>query len=115
MERAIEVLVVDDEPGETEAIAAALLSAGCRVRVAGDGVAALTEVARAAPDLVLSDAGMPRMGGIELAARLRLGPRPVRVALMMGDGDGLRPAGVPCVPKPLDLAGLPAVVARALV
>jgi CheY-like chemotaxis protein len=53
------------------------------VHTAADGVAALAELARFAPDVVISDVSMPRMDGPTLAAALRALPgRPPKVIWM---------------------------------
>lgn len=65
------VLLVDDDPHIREVLAFAFDKAGFAVRTAGDGEAALADVARAAPDLVVLDINMPRMDGLEVCRRLR--------------------------------------------
>ena len=65
------VLVVDDDPTQRAMAAAALTAEGYDVSEAEDGVAALGEVARLHPSLVLLDMEMPRMGGFEVLAALR--------------------------------------------
>lgn len=65
------VLLVDDEEAITATLAPFLERSGFEVHVAGDGVAALDEHARIAPDIVVSDVLMPRMDGRELVRRLR--------------------------------------------
>lgn len=65
------VLLVDDDPHIRQLLAFAFDKAGFAVAEAGDGEAALAEVARAAPDLVVLDINMPRMDGLEVCRRLR--------------------------------------------
>lgn len=67
------ILVAEDEPLLLNLICATLKRAGYTVLEAEDGLAAL-EIAqqyREAIDLLLTDAIMPRMSGLELAERLR--------------------------------------------
>jgi two-component system, OmpR family, response regulator len=65
------VLLVDDDPHIRQLLAFAFDKAGFAVAEAGDGEAALAEVAREAPDLVVLDINMPRMDGLEVCRRLR--------------------------------------------
>jgi DNA-binding response OmpR family regulator len=65
------VLVVDDEPTITEVVSRYLQRAGYSTRIAGDGVAALADVAERRPDLVVLDLMLPRVDGLEVMRRLR--------------------------------------------
>jgi PAS domain S-box-containing protein len=68
------VMVVEDDPELRAVVAGGLEARGYTVVTAGDGVEALELLARDdAPEieLLLSDVVMPRMGGPELAARVR--------------------------------------------
>lgn len=65
------VLLVDDDPHIREVLAFAFDKAGFAVHAAADGEAALAEVARVVPDLVVLDINMPRMDGLEVCRRLR--------------------------------------------
>jgi len=65
------VLLVDDDPHIRQLLAFAFDKAGFAVAEAGDGEAALAEVARVVPDLVVLDINMPRMDGLEVCRRLR--------------------------------------------
>jgi chemotaxis protein histidine kinase CheA/ActR/RegA family two-component response regulator len=69
--RAVRVLVVDDSPIIRDLVREVLHGAGYEVSTAGDGEAALALVERDAPELVLSDVEMPKMGGFELLAHIR--------------------------------------------
>lgn len=84
---AARILLVDDAPENLRFVAWVLKKAGGKVDVAADGQAALekftaAEAACTPYDLVLTDIDMPRMGGIDLTAKLRnLGFRTPIVAL----------------------------------
>ena len=81
----IRVLVADDQT---------LVRAGIRMLIetqpdlevvgeAGDGIAAIGEVTRARPDVVLMDVRMPRLDGIEAARRIiALRADPVKVVML---------------------------------
>ena len=71
MSRVRTVLVVDDDEQVREVMRALVESLGYRVRTAFDGADALEEVGAGPTDLVLMDATMPRMDGIEAVRRLK--------------------------------------------
>jgi len=113
----VRVLVVDDSPDVRSAIALYLRLEGHSVLTAGSGRAALDEIRRTDPDVVLLDVGLPDLDGYAVAARvraLRAGPRPRLIALTgqahPGERDRALRAGFDAhVAKPVDgrvLAGL---------
>jgi two-component system KDP operon response regulator KdpE len=65
------VLVVDDDRPLARALAINLRAHGYEVFVAHDGRAALTEVARTHPAVVVLDLGLPDLDGIEVLAGIR--------------------------------------------
>lgn len=65
----IRLLLVDDEPNVLSALSRMLRHEGYELRTAGDGQAALSILAREPIDLLLCDARMPGMDGVELLAR----------------------------------------------
>jgi CheY-like chemotaxis protein len=69
---ALRVLLVEDDPDVTEALAALLRAWGHEVCAVVDGAAALHAAATFLPDVVLSDIGLPEgMDGCEVARQLR--------------------------------------------
>src|SRR5215217_5320631 len=71
----VEILVVEESAGQAAQLARQLAGeSGWLVRVAGDGAAALSEVARRRPDLVISDIAMPGMDGFTLCRTLKDDP-----------------------------------------
>ncbi len=70
MESQPKVLVAEDNPEMADFIHG-LLSAFCNVRLAVDGIEALSMVRRWHPDLVLSDVMMPLMDGIHLTHEIK--------------------------------------------
>ncbi len=67
----LRILVVDDEARDRELVGDYLQAAGFAVGQAADGLEALERIARARPDLLVLDLGMPTMSGRELLQRLR--------------------------------------------
>jgi PAS domain S-box-containing protein len=65
------VLVVEDDPVQAMKLEALLQSVGCAVRVAANGREALTMMAEARPDIVVSDILMPEMDGYEMCRQIR--------------------------------------------
>src|SRR5687768_15703822 len=65
------ILVVDDHEDNIELLRARLEARGYIVDSAADGQAALDQVDRQCPDLILLDVMMPKMDGIEVVRRLK--------------------------------------------
>lgn len=65
------VVVVDDEPTVGVAVRDLLSAEGYDVETPGDAQSALSELLRAAPDLVILDINMPGMSGWEFCSLLR--------------------------------------------
>jgi CheY-like chemotaxis protein len=79
------ILVVDDEPSIRDSLELLLVSAGYDVSTAKDGFAALMQLKRRLPELIISDLNMPQMSGHEfLSVVRRRFPQIVTVA-MSGD------------------------------
>ena len=89
------LLVVEDEPTIRELFAALLRRAGYSVAQAKDGFAALEEIRRHYPALILSDLNMPRMTGFELISVIRRRFPAIPIIAMSGAfaGDEI-PSGV---------------------
>lgn len=65
------VLVVEDDANLRRLLRVVLSGKGFAVLEAEDGVQGLERLAASAVDCILSDAMMPRMGGLEMLRRLR--------------------------------------------
>jgi CheY-like chemotaxis protein len=65
------ILVVDDEPGIREVMAALLYEAGYEVNTAVDGLDALVQMRSTIPDVIISDLNMPQMSGFEFLSVVR--------------------------------------------
>ncbi|AFU01244.1 two-component system response regulator [Nocardia brasiliensis ATCC 700358] len=114
------MLVVDDEDSVREALVRAMDSEGYETRAAADGAAALAEIQRWQPEVVLLDVLMPFMDGLTACRRLRArGDRTPILMLTARDAvadrvDGLDAGADDYLVKPFDLEELLARV-RALV
>jgi PAS domain S-box-containing protein len=119
--RGLRVLVVDDEDDARRLVAMVLEDCGCRVTVAGSVEDALRKFDEVAPDLLLSDIGMPGESGYDLIRKVRGRPRErggdVPAAALTAyaraeDRRNMLNAGYSIhLPKPIEPAELVAVVA----
>jgi CheY-like chemotaxis protein len=111
------VLVIDDDSGIRDSLAACLEAEGYRVATATNGAAGLEQLQAARPDVVIVDLVMPVMSGDQFISRLRQDPTTagLRVVLMTGacgrPGAPL-PTADATLPKPFELDELLAVVRR---
>jgi PAS domain S-box-containing protein len=82
------ILVVDDNDDSADSLAMMLGLMGNDVRVALDGLEAVTAAAAYRPDLILLDIGMPTMNGYETCRRIREQPggKGIRIAATTGLG-----------------------------
>jgi signal transduction histidine kinase/ActR/RegA family two-component response regulator len=117
--RVLRILMVDDEPMMTRAVARMLKPSGHLVSVAGSGEEALEKLAEQGFDVVVSDVGMGTgMNGWELAEEVRGRWPALRFLLATGWGasldlDEARSHGVEAVlSKPYQLADLLHALAR---
>ncbi len=102
------LLAMADAPTR-RALAELLAMEGHEVREATDGAATLQLVAGERPDVVVADAYLPGIDGPALAARLREWGVPV---VLLGPAETAAPReGVVCLPKPIDVTRLLAVIA----
>jgi CheY-like chemotaxis protein len=88
------ILIVDDDPGATEAFEPMLRAHGYRARVAGDVDAAINEIERQLPDAILLDLHLPKVDGLEFLRTLRAQPRYASIPAALVTGDYLIDSGV---------------------
>jgi len=106
------VVVIDDDDDTRELLREVLEGNGYSVATAEDGVVAMGVLEDAAEVcFVLLDLMMPRMDGHAVLAAMAAHPRLalMRVCISTSAPDRA-PKGVPCLPKPLDMDQLLAVV-----
>ncbi|MBW8748431.1 MAG: response regulator transcription factor [Acidobacteria bacterium] len=65
------ILIVDDDPQILRMLRTSLQASGYAVNTALSGGSALSTIAQAVPDLLITDIAMPGMDGIELTKRVR--------------------------------------------
>jgi DNA-binding NtrC family response regulator len=104
-----EILIVDDEPGITSALALVFSDEGHRTRVAANGAEAAVLLRERPADVIVSDVTMPGVDGLALVKRLRSEGDYTPVVLISAAGPrsidlGLR--DVTLMPKPFDLDAL---------
>ncbi len=82
------LLLCDDEPHILRAAEIKFQHAGYDVMCAGDGQEGWERIQEQIPDLVITDCQMPRMSGIELAARIHNDPNTAHLPVIMLTGKG---------------------------
>jgi len=80
------ILVVDDNRDAADSLARLLLLAGYPVQTKYDGTAALDEMERFKPDVVLLDIGLPGMSGYDVARCIRNSRRNLMLIAITGYG-----------------------------
>jgi len=100
------VLIVDDWPDQRRLIQRILAPLGVETLTAADGEEALALLRQHPVALVVSDREMPRLGGEQLVAQMRLDPdlADIPVIIVTGSPDWPADAADPDVllPKPCD-------------
>ena len=83
------ILLVEDHVGSAQSIGRLLEHFGFDVRIEGDGLAAVLEAPRFAPNVALIDLTLPSLDGFEVARRLRANAvtRSALLIAMTGWGD----------------------------
>ena len=76
------ILLVDDEPSIVQLARMYLERENFRVESASDGEAALQEVKRLGPQLIVLDVMLPRLDGFEVCRRLRAENNPVAIIML---------------------------------
>jgi len=98
------VLIVDDDEHIREKLCELVEMAGCKARAATNGAEALEILADGLPCLIILDLLMPVMTGQELVEAMRKVPSFAEVPIVISTSAPDRaPAGLPVIPKPIDI------------
>lgn len=82
-----DLLVVEDDGAVRRSLERALSLHGFVVRAVPDGLEALREIERAAPDVIVLDVGLPGPDGLRLAERLRADGRAMPILMLTARSD----------------------------
>jgi DNA-binding response OmpR family regulator len=111
------VLIVEDEPGVRELVAAVLEDLGFSSLAVADGQAGLEILQAALPiGLLIADIGLPDMNGLAMVERARVLRPGLKILFMTGDPEisGLREPGAELISKPFSIDALAAHVRQML-
>ncbi|MFH2121898.1 MAG: EAL domain-containing protein [Pseudomonadota bacterium] len=118
---ACRLLTVDDEEAIRDGIAAYFEDSGFLISEAADGMAALEQIHKIRPDIIITDLRMPRMDGLELIDRVTAEFPNLPIIVLSGTGvltdaiDALRRGAWDYLTKPIqDLAELEIIIQRNL-
>ena len=118
--RTVQILVVDDNPTNLKLVSSILEFDGYVVVTANDAESALASIARALPDLILMDVGLPGIDGLTLTRMLKADPstKHIRIVIltafaMKQDREKAQAAGCDgYLTKPIDTRSISAQVAQ---
>jgi len=114
------LLIADDDPDIVEVLGDRLISQGYQVSTAKDGVEALKAIEQDAPDVVLLDLQMPKMGGLEVLKRIGEDGREVTVVVITAVGtieravEAMKHGAYDFITKPFNPEQITLTVAKAL-
>jgi nitrogen regulation protein NR(I) len=113
------ILVVDDEANLRKVLAAMLRKEGYEVTVAENGEVALAEFEKNGADVIISDLVMPRVGGMEILAKVKAARPDVPVIIITAHGtvdsavEAIKLGAFDYITKPFEHAEIRAVVSKA--
>jgi CheY-like chemotaxis protein len=103
-DRVARVLVVDNDALLRSFLRTVLVMGGHEVREAADGVAALVQLDRWLPDVVVTDVTMPRMNGAEFVRILRSRPDTAHIRIIVTSAGPSDDVGLDAAfPKPYEV------------
>ncbi len=106
------LLLVDDEEDFILPLAERLRLRNYDTRVATGGEAALSEIQKERPDIVLLDLKMPVIGGLEILEKIKTENSAIEVIMLTGQGndqsweEGLKAGATDYIVKPIDIEDL---------
>ncbi|MBW2467506.1 MAG: response regulator [Deltaproteobacteria bacterium] len=106
------LLLVDDELDFITTLAERLRLRNYDTRVAASGEAALDEIQKERPDIVLLDLKMPGMGGLETLKKIKADHSAIEVIMLTGQGDkqsgeaGFKAGAADYIVKPIEIGNL---------
>jgi len=102
----VRILIIDDDAGLRKSLGLILSDAGYEVVHAEDGEAGLVSAVEQAPDIILCDVRMPKLGGLEFLDRYRSGGGEALVLVMTAYGsldlavEAMKKGAYDYLPKP---------------
>ncbi len=114
----LDVLVVDDEPKICQLLQQILTARGCSVRVAHDGLDALTQFEQQPAEVVITDLKMPRLNGLELLRELKRRDSLLNIVVITAypsvDGavEAMKCGACDFITKPFNIAQIQAILYR---
>jgi signal transduction histidine kinase len=120
MNKPTSLLIVDDDEGIRTLCQDCLADQGYRVRTADSAEAALSELAREAADVVITDLKLPGMDGIDLIREIAGQKRGTTILAMTGKGtikdtvELMREGAFDVLPKPFRFSDIQLAVDKAL-
>ncbi|MFT6916316.1 MAG: two-component system response regulator AtoC [Motiliproteus sp.] len=118
MNKAISVLVIDDERNLVRSISFSLRDEGMQVNGAYTGSDGLEQARTSMPDVVLLDLGLPDMPGLEVLVKLKAQQPDVPVIMISAHGDtrsavkAVKVGAIDYITKPFDLDELVLIIRR---
>jgi two-component system response regulator HydG len=115
----LEVLVIDDDKAQADALAESLQRVGCKCTVATSGAAGARRIEQDEFDVILTDLKMADLDGLAILRKARAEMPDAEVILITGHGDvktaveALKQGAADYLTKPVDLAELRAIVGKA--
>jgi CheY-like chemotaxis protein len=111
--KALNILIVDDDPDWRSLLREVLGAEGYVVREAENGVDAIAQLRRFQPAAIITDLQMPRMDGRELLAALRARGEQVPVIVATNESAPEVPGAFRLLEKVIPVEGLLSAVAEA--
>ena len=114
----LDVLIADDEPKVRQLLGQILTARNCAVRLAVDGLDALSQFKEAPADVVITDIKMPKLSGFELLRELKhLDPLLNIVVItaypsVEGAVDAMKYGACDFITKPFDIVQIQAILYR---